>query len=81
MEFVRDVIDSSLLDKINLPKSLKNKKVEIIILPLYDSEDKKVKESSLDNVIGILSKYKNPGLISLEKKAWAEAMVDKYAVN
>ena len=36
MEFVRQVINSDLLDKITLPYSLKNRKVEIIILPFAE---------------------------------------------
>jgi len=41
MEVVRQVIDSSLLDKIPLPQSLKNRRVEIIIRPLEEGEKRR----------------------------------------
>ena len=84
MEFVRQVIDSNALDKIFLPQNLKNRKVEIIILPVDEKEhlQKQVKkEKSIDEFVGMLAKYKNPKLIHLEKSAWAQAMVDKYGTN
>ena len=70
MDFVRGIIDNSLLDKINLPLSLKNRKVEIIILPIDDKKEAEIKSEtiSIESVIGILSEYKNPDLIPLEKK-------------
>jgi len=78
MEFVRQIIDSSLLDKIALPQSLKNKKVEIIILPINEEKKDTEQERTIDSFVGILAKYKNPELIPIEKDAWAEAMVEKH---
>jgi hypothetical protein len=80
MEYVREIIDSSLLDKINLPVGMKNKKVEIIIFPIKDDS---IKEESLkiDDFVGALDKYKNQNLISSEKDAWAEAMVNKHGTG
>lgn len=78
MEFVRQIIDSNLLDKIVLPQSLQGKKVEIIVLPLsYDINEVSNKDS-IDNFVGILDKYKNPNLVPNEKEAWAESMVEKH---
>ncbi len=34
MEFVRRIVESSMLDFLVLPDSLKNQKVEVIVLPL-----------------------------------------------
>jgi len=39
MEFLRQIVDSSLLEKIFLPPSLKNKKGEIIVLPIDNVND------------------------------------------
>jgi len=39
MEAVRHIIDSSLLDRIPLPQSLKNRRVEIIIRPIEEDEN------------------------------------------
>ena len=41
MEFIREIIDSSLLDSIlSLPRSFHNRKVEIFIFPVQDQEEK-----------------------------------------
>ena len=77
MDFVRQVIDSGLLDKIALPQSLKNRKVEIIIFP-FDGADNETEKLSVDDFAGALKKYADPKLIPLEKTAWAEAAEDKH---
>jgi hypothetical protein len=88
MGIVRQIIDSSLLaDKINLPESLKNKKVEITILPFNEinmemAEHSEIKTHTIEDLIGIANKdgkHKlTPELRKKEKEAWAEAMVDKH---
>ena len=60
MEIVRQVIDSSLLDKINLPESLKNRKVEITILPFDGHEVEK--KHGIERAAGIFSKYAIRGM-------------------
>jgi len=69
VEFVRQIIDSRLLDKISLPPSLKNRKVEIIILPINDKDDSFEQKNSIDDFESNLAKYKNPNLRALEKKS------------
>ena len=78
MEFSRQIVDSSLLEKIFLPPGLKNKKVEIIILPLDNVDEDSKPKKSIENFIGMLSKYKNPDLIPFEKNAWQEALEYKH---
>ncbi|MCL2322044.1 MAG: hypothetical protein FWC47_08075 [Oscillospiraceae bacterium] len=81
MEFVRQIIDSNLLDKISLPESLRNTQVEIIILPIDKksaTSDTLNKPVSLESIIGTLSSYANPDLIPLEKEAWSEAVYEKH---
>ncbi|HLV10784.1 MAG TPA: hypothetical protein VKY40_11275 [Halanaerobiales bacterium] len=42
MDFVRKIIDSDDIESIvSLPNDLKNKKVEILILPLEEKDEKK----------------------------------------
>ncbi|SKA03802.1 hypothetical protein [Selenihalanaerobacter shriftii] len=42
MNFIRKIIDSNEIDKIiKLPQKLKNKRVEVLILPIDDDEEKK----------------------------------------
>ena len=69
MEIVRQIIDSSLLDKIKLPESLKNRKVEITILPFSEidicqnkftgknEETEKEKNLNIEDLVGIANKY------------------------
>lgn len=80
MNFVRVVKNSNDLEKfIDIPKGLKNRKVEVIILPFTDKEDSaKVEKKSLR---GALSKYKNRALQAQENDAWAKAVVDMYENN
>ncbi|PKM57042.1 MAG: hypothetical protein CVU98_08190 [Firmicutes bacterium HGW-Firmicutes-3] len=77
MDFVRVVKNSDDLENfIDIPKGLKNRKVEVIILPFSDKEDlAKVEKKRLR---GALSKYKNEGLQAQESDAWSKAVVDNY---
>ncbi|MCL2344137.1 MAG: hypothetical protein FWC62_09660 [Firmicutes bacterium] len=77
MECVRQIIDSELLDRLYLPRHLRNRKVEVIIMPVEN--DGNSKKKPIENLIGILHEYANPDLIPLEKDAWARAMEEKYA--
>jgi len=78
MEFVRQIIDSSLLDKILLPESLRNTQVEIIVLPIDKKTDTINKSVTFESVIGSLNKYANPDLVFLEKEAWGDAAYEKH---
>ena len=41
MEFVREIIDSSALDQVlTLPRSFLNRKVEILVFPIREKEEK-----------------------------------------
>ena len=69
MEIVRKVVNGTdLQNVIDLPKSLINKKVEVIVFPVEESNNKKNKKS----LLGILSKYANPELAINEETAWYE---------
>jgi predicted glycosyltransferase len=76
MESVRQIIDSELLDKLQLPPHLRNRKVEIIIMPVEKDTEKRKK--SIKDLIGIAHEYANPDLIPLEKEAWGIAMEEKH---
>lgn len=79
MKFIRTVANSDILtDIIDIPEELKNRKVEIIILPYENVEIMDFKEQKPRNVRGALSKYKNEELQEREDSAWIDAMVDKY---
>lgn len=71
MEFVRKVIDATeIQDIIDIPKSLVNKKVEILIFPLDNNKKKNsIKKKSL---AGSLSQYANTNLIEKEENIWYE---------
>ena len=56
--------------------------VKIIILyenPITISE--KVLHRGANSIKGIINKYANPELMSIEKEAWGEAVKDKYATK
>lgn len=77
MIFVRKVANSDILaDIIDIPKELKNKKVEIIILPYENASNSDV--LSKKSLKGALAKYKNKDLQEKENGAWASAAEEKY---
>lgn len=75
MEFLRVIKDSDDLRKvIDIPKGLRNRKVEVIILPYEDIEEKGERK----NLRGALSEYKDERLQVRENEAWSKAVVEKY---
>ena len=70
MEFVRKVVNGTdLINVIDMPNSLINRKVEILVLPIEEKQKKAKKKKSL---AGFLSKYANPSLIEKEENIWLE---------
>ena len=68
MEFVRKIVNSmDLKDVVEIPNSLINKKVEVLIFPVDDISKNKKKKKSLS---GILSKYADTKLIEKEENIW-----------
>ena len=68
MEFVRKIVNSTeLVNVIDIPKALVNKKVEILVLPI---EENKKKTNKKRTATGFLSKYANPKLIEQEEGIW-----------
>lgn len=75
MEFLRVIKNSNDLAKIfDIPKGLRNRKVEVIILPYQEIEEGTERKS----LKGALSKYKNEELQAMESGAWSKAVVEKY---
>lgn len=80
MDFVRVVKNSDDLEKlIDLPKGLKNRKVEVIILPYSDTEE--ATKTVPKSLKGVLSNYKNVDLQEKESDAWSKAVINKYENN
>lgn len=79
MKFVRRVANSDVLANIiDIPEELRNKKVEIIILPYENMESVDLKEQKKKRVRGTLAKYRNKKLQEKENEAWANAAVEKH---
>lgn len=79
MKFVRRVANSDVLANIiDIPEELRNKKVEIIILPYENMESVDLKEQKKKRVRGALAKYRNKKLQEKENEAWANAAVEKH---
>lgn len=79
---------STLEKAINLLQTMPENKVEAIYMYMRfvnaqneTSETKTVKPKSARSIVGIAHEYANPDLISLEREAFADAMVEKHAVN
>lgn len=76
MEATRAVVDAErLANIIDLPESLKKRKVEVIVLPVGDDATAQPGKS----MKGYLKTYANPDLIGQEKKAWEKAVAEKHA--
>lgn len=70
MDFVRKVINGTeLKDIVEIPDSLINRKLEILIFPV---EEPKTKNKKKKSIAGYLSKYANPNLIEREENVWIE---------
>lgn len=79
MDFIRTITNSSLLGNfIDLPAKLKNRQVEILILPVEDEVKPQRIPSKVRKSRGALKKYRNPALAKLEKSAWKKAAEAKH---
>ncbi len=79
MDFIRTITNSNLLlNFIDLPAKLKNRQVEIIILPVEDEEKPQRLPAKGRKMRGALKKYSNPALVRLEKAAWKKAVEAKH---
>jgi len=87
MEFVRQIIDSNVLEPIlTLPASFHDSQVEVIVLPVDNLRvgfsapigvsTKPVKHSAF----GRLKAYANPALMPEEDGAWEKAASEKHAI-
>lgn len=77
MEFVRKIVDGvDLKDVVEIPDSLINRKVEILVFPVDEKTKNKKKKKSLS---GFLSKYADKNLIEKEENIWYnKAKESKY---
>jgi hypothetical protein len=80
MNFIRKVTNSDALKHIvDLPESLWNQDVELIILPLEDQYTSKPSTpSSTPNARGALKQYANLDLLQQENDAWVKGVQDKH---
>jgi len=62
----------------DIPESLKNRKVEILIFPYENTNTENSITHSSKRARGLLERYKNKELQGQEAGAWAKAVVDKY---
>jgi predicted transcriptional regulator len=79
MDFIRTVTNSNILiNIIDIPNKLKNRLVEILILPVETDRIKNELPAKNKKMRGALKKYRNAALIKQEKKAWQKAVGDKH---
>ncbi|GGI46282.1 hypothetical protein GCM10008018_16340 [Paenibacillus marchantiophytorum] len=79
MDFIRKVTNSDALKHIvDLPESLRNQDVELIILPLGDYSHTKQPFSTSPTARGALKQYANLDLIQYEQDAWEKGVQEKH---
>jgi thiamine pyrophosphate-dependent acetolactate synthase large subunit-like protein len=82
MEAFRTTINSDqLVGIIDLPMSLYDREVDVIVLPSAAATDAKPacdEKPKVESIMGILKQYANPALRELEKDAWPQAAHEKY---
>lgn len=75
MEAARIVIDAErLMSVIPLPESMRQRRVEVIILPLPDNATPRLDRS----MKGFLKDYADAGRTAEERGAWEKAVTEKY---
>ncbi|MCB1193606.1 MAG: hypothetical protein KDK90_24420 [Leptospiraceae bacterium] len=73
MDYVREIMNTDKLEKLFfIPESLKNKMVEVIIIPIQE------KNKGIAKLRGALKKYRNTSLIKDEENIWERVMTEKY---
>ena len=75
MEALRKIVrGTDLPNMLELPENFKDKRVEVIIIPVDDEfQGKKGLKKA-----GALSEYAKPKMINCEKTAWEKAMREKH---
>jgi hypothetical protein len=77
MQTVRKIVDvKRLIPFIDIPNDMRQGQVEIVIIPITQTQTikEKVNHEALNKVYGSLHQYANPHLIPLEKNAWQMAV-------
>ena len=79
MEAIRTTLHSARLAPIiDLPLALRDRDVEVIVLPKSEEPKERSDHSERESMMGCLREYANPALRELEKGAWERAAVEKY---
>ncbi len=80
MDYMRKIVNSDVLSGVfDIPESLRNRKVEILVIPYEQKNDEIINATeNPDNARGMLRQYRKSSLISQEDGAWAEAVAEKY---
>jgi len=80
MQAIRKIIhDSKDWERVkkSLPESFLNKKLEIIIIPAYESGYEEFTIDSPSSLRGALNEYANPEMMKEEEGAWKESVRDE----
>ena len=79
METIHATVNSALLAPIiDLPDTLRDREVEIVVLPKLDTLQDQPRNPERKSMMGCLSQYANPALRELEEGTWERAAVEKY---
>ncbi len=79
MEAIRTIIDAErLVTVIDLPESMRNREVEVIVLLRADEKKEHDDRHALRSLKGCLHEFADPALQALEEGAWERAAVEKH---
>jgi hypothetical protein len=79
MEAIRTTMNSARLAPIiDLPLTLRDREVEVIVLPKSEEPKNRHRNSERKSTMGCLKQYANPALRELEEGAWERAAIEKY---
>jgi len=77
MEFFRQTMDGEVLAQVvDLPASLRGRKVEVVVSPAREAPLLQTGEA-----YGCLRQYANPALAGQESQAWQQAVLGKHATR
>jgi len=81
MEAVRKIVSAELIKPvIDLPWASKDMQVEVIVFP-FTEQQVTHNEGNVKRLKGCLKQYANPSLHEMEKYAWENHIVEKYAAT
>ena len=80
MDYMRKIVNSDVLSAVfDVPENLRNRKVEILVIPYEQKNDEIIDATEKPyNARGLLRQYRKSSLMTQEDGVWADAVAEKY---